>query len=166
MRLQVILIQMFIAVISEGFAVAEEEKHKQQLDQFVKRSHPPVSSQAWIDRINPYLYVGSKQKKSQSKSLTARVVLPLRQITLKDLILNESSSDKNIQRPAPALDAQSISPKRFLRKRADSSSSHSLMDKQTINGDNQSDEEEDLDKHLCAMILPLRTSLNNVLVGS
>ena len=40
------------------------------------------------------------------------------------------------------------------------------MDKQTINGDNQSDEEEDLDKHLCAMILPLRTSLNNVLVGS
>lgn len=59
-----VLLQMFIAVISEGFAVAEEQKKKEQIRALISRSNPQSELPAWFKRLNPYFHFDSK---SQSK---------------------------------------------------------------------------------------------------
>jgi hypothetical protein len=44
---------MFIAVINENFAVAEEQKRKQQLEAFVNRNEPQAVAVSWFSKLNP-----------------------------------------------------------------------------------------------------------------
>lgn len=55
-----ILLQMFIAVINEGFAIAEEEKHKAQVQALVKQTEPQAPTVNWISRINPYRFIKAR----------------------------------------------------------------------------------------------------------
>lgn len=81
----VILIQLFIAVINEGFAVAEDEKHKQQLERFVKRSQAKTEAPSWMDKMNPYNYVKARPKALAPGTLPANLALPLRKAVVRDL---------------------------------------------------------------------------------
>jgi hypothetical protein len=63
----VILLQLFIAVINEGFAIAEEEKQKAQMTAYLKRYQPqqPVT---WVSRWNPYRFVKNRSGENQGKA--------------------------------------------------------------------------------------------------
>jgi hypothetical protein len=50
---------MFIAVINEGFAIAEEDKEAAQMQAFIKRTEPQAPTASWITRLNPYRFIGS-----------------------------------------------------------------------------------------------------------
>ncbi|KAK4699999.1 hypothetical protein P7C70_g6253, partial [Phenoliferia sp. Uapishka_3] len=56
-----ILINMFIAVINENFAIAEEEKHQQQLKAYEDRNNIEVTEPGWFQKINPYSYLKPKE---------------------------------------------------------------------------------------------------------
>ena len=53
----VILVQMFIAVINEGWALAEEQKHREQLRKFVGRTDPQQVEQRWLAWWNPCVVI-------------------------------------------------------------------------------------------------------------
>jgi len=79
---------LFIAVINEGFAIAEEEKQKAQMTAYLKRYEPqkPVS---WVSRWNPYRFVKTRPGKRQSKAV------PLRDISTR----TSSYSDTAFRKP-------------------------------------------------------------------
>ena len=53
---------MFIAVINEGWAIAEAQKHKEQLRIFVGRTTPKQVEQAWLSWWNPYRHLKARPK--------------------------------------------------------------------------------------------------------
>lgn len=77
-----ILLQMFIAVINEGFAIAEEEKHKAQLQAYVKQCQPQAPTANWISRINPYRFVKARPGILSVENLPTNLALPIGQPTL------------------------------------------------------------------------------------
>jgi hypothetical protein len=89
----VILLQMFIAVINEvsskgqivyradfqNFAVAEEEKRKEQIEAFIRKSEPASAHVSWIDRLNPYRLMKAHHHSVKVETLPPNLVLPLKQ---------------------------------------------------------------------------------------
>ncbi|KAH9459057.1 hypothetical protein Pst134EA_019208 [Puccinia striiformis f. sp. tritici] len=66
-----VLLQMFIAVISEGFAVAEEQKKKEQIRALVNRNNPQSELPSWFKRLNPYFRASSKESQfGQKETIT------------------------------------------------------------------------------------------------
>ncbi|GAA5915927.1 hypothetical protein JCM5296_002066 [Sporobolomyces johnsonii] len=59
-----ILMNMFIAVINENFAIAEEEKKARQLEAFINRTATPGQNvtSSWFRRLDPYIYSSSRSK--------------------------------------------------------------------------------------------------------
>ncbi|EIW66778.1 hypothetical protein TREMEDRAFT_40774 [Tremella mesenterica DSM 1558] len=74
-----IVLQMFIAVINENFAVAEEQKRKQQIEAFIRKSEPVSVHVSWIDRLNPYRLIKAHHRAVKVNALPANLVLPLKQ---------------------------------------------------------------------------------------
>ncbi|OCF54943.1 high-affinity cell membrane calcium channel [Kwoniella mangroviensis CBS 10435] len=74
-----ILVQLFIAVINENFAVAEEQKRKQQVEAFIRRAEPQSAHISWIDRLNPYRLMSARHNAVKVGTLPPNLVLPLRQ---------------------------------------------------------------------------------------
>lgn len=68
---------MFIAVINEGFAVAEEEKQKAQMQAFIKHSEPQSPTASWIKRLNPYHYVKARPRAVTADNMRPAFALPL-----------------------------------------------------------------------------------------
>lgn len=79
-----ILLQMFIAVINEGFAIAEEEKQKAQMSAFVQQTEPAAPGVNWIARLNPYRFLKTKPEVISVESLPTNLVLPLGKATVRD----------------------------------------------------------------------------------
>jgi hypothetical protein len=73
---------MFIAVINEGFAIAEEEKHKQQMQAFVKQTQPQAPTVNWITRINPYRFIKARPGILTIDNLPTNLALPAGQAPL------------------------------------------------------------------------------------
>lgn len=73
---------MFIAVINEGFAVAEEEKHKEQMQAFVKQSQPQAPTVNWISLINPYRFLKARPGILTINNLPTNLTLPAGQVPL------------------------------------------------------------------------------------
>ncbi|ORY24315.1 high-affinity cell membrane calcium channel [Naematelia encephala] len=74
-----VVLQMFIAVINENFQVAEEQKRKQQIEAFIRKSEPQSVHVSWIDRLNPYRLMAPRHDAVKVDTLPANLVLPLRQ---------------------------------------------------------------------------------------
>ncbi|WAR58908.1 hypothetical protein PtB15_10B248 [Puccinia triticina] len=88
-----VLLQMFIAVISEGFAVAEEQKKKEQIRALINRSNPQSELPAWFKRLNPYFRPSSNNKLGRNETITldaddlpAETVLPGRKSVVRDFL--------------------------------------------------------------------------------
>ena len=88
---------MFIAVINEvsdwkgsqsdvleNFAVAEEQKRKQQIEAFIRKTEPISIHKSWIDRFNPYRLMAPHHASVKVNSLPPNLVLPIKQITTLD----------------------------------------------------------------------------------
>ena len=89
---------MFIAVINEGFEIAEEEKQRAQVDAFVKRTEPEKPTASWVSRLNPYRFVKARPKVVSVDNLPANLVLPLGKATMRDFMTTarvENSRDKH-----------------------------------------------------------------------
>ncbi|CED84829.1 high-affinity cell membrane calcium channel [Phaffia rhodozyma] len=56
-----IMLQLFIAVIQENFAVAEETKKNHQIEAFLRRTEPRRPQDTFLDKFNPYLLFKPKQ---------------------------------------------------------------------------------------------------------
>ncbi|OXH34034.1 high-affinity cell membrane calcium channel [Cryptococcus neoformans] len=74
-----IVLQMFIAVINENFAIAEEQKRKQQIQAFIHRAEAPSAHASWIDRLNPYRLMTARHRAVRVKTLPPNLILPLKQ---------------------------------------------------------------------------------------
>ena len=70
---------MFIAVINENFAIAEEQKRKQQMEAFIRKTEPVSAHVSWIDRLNPYRLMKAHHNSIKVDTLPANLVLPLKQ---------------------------------------------------------------------------------------
>ncbi|GAA5821176.1 hypothetical protein JCM11251_004500 [Rhodosporidiobolus azoricus] len=58
-----VLGNLFIAVINENFAIAEEEKRARQIENFVNKGVPGKDTTAqWFRRFDPYAYVTAKKQ--------------------------------------------------------------------------------------------------------
>jgi len=87
-----VLIQLFIAVINENFAIAEEEKRKQQLQQFVERDHPKDSHISWIVRWNPYNRFKARPKAVAVDAIPSSLVLPMKKAVVRDYMTDYQQS--------------------------------------------------------------------------
>ncbi|KAK4687032.1 voltage-dependent calcium channel, partial [Tremellales sp. Uapishka_1] len=74
-----IVLQMFIAVINENFAVAEEQKRKQQIQAFIRKTEPQSAHVSWIDRLNPYRLMSARHNAVKVDTLPPNLVLPMKQ---------------------------------------------------------------------------------------
>ncbi|WWC62542.1 uncharacterized protein I303_105138 [Kwoniella dejecticola CBS 10117] len=74
-----ILVQLFIAVINENFAIAEEQKRKQQVEAFIRRAEPQSAHISWIDTLNPYRLMSARHNAVKVGTLPPNLVLPLKQ---------------------------------------------------------------------------------------
>lgn len=83
-RREVILIQLFIAVINENFQVAEETKREQQVAEHLANRDITVGRFAWISKLNPYKYTKSKPKSLVVESLPSNLILPMRKAVIQD----------------------------------------------------------------------------------
>lgn len=81
-----ILLQMFIAVINEGFAIAEEEKHKAQIRAFAKQNEPPEPSVSWISRLNPYRLFKKRWHGATVDAVSANPIAPFGKATIHDYV--------------------------------------------------------------------------------
>jgi hypothetical protein len=70
---------MFVAVINENFQVAEEQKRKRQVEDFIRRGEPRSAHVSWIDRLNPYRLMKAKPSAVRVQALPEALVLPLKQ---------------------------------------------------------------------------------------
>lgn len=71
--------QMFIAVINENFSVAEEQKRKQQIESFIRKTEPVSAHVSWIERLNPYRLIKGRHKAVRVDSVPQNLILPLKQ---------------------------------------------------------------------------------------
>jgi len=95
-----VLIQLFIAVINENFAIAEEEKRKQQLQQFVDRDQPKDSHISWIVRWNPYNRFRARPKAVAVDAIPSSLVLPMKKAVVRDYMTDYQSSAQEEKEPS------------------------------------------------------------------
>jgi len=63
----------------QNFAVAEEEKRKEQIEAFIRKSTPASAHVSWIDRLNPYRLMKAHHHSVKVETLPPNLVLPLKQ---------------------------------------------------------------------------------------
>jgi hypothetical protein len=80
---QVIVLQMFIAVINENFDVAEELKKDKQASTYWATHRPQETKVAWLHRLNPYHWVEANPVKVKV-DLPADLMLPIQQSLIED----------------------------------------------------------------------------------
>lgn len=85
-----ILLQMFVAVIAEGFAVPEADKHKEQLRLLVAKMEPEAKAARWYSKLNPYKYLRSQPSAVavavHYANLPSNMVLPTRKAMVRDMM--------------------------------------------------------------------------------
>jgi hypothetical protein len=63
----------------QNFEIAEEQKRKRQVEEFIRRGAPQSAHVSWIDRLNPYRLVKARHQAVQVRSLPQNLALPLKQ---------------------------------------------------------------------------------------
>jgi hypothetical protein len=76
---EVIVLQMFIAVINENFQVAEEAKRERQASNYVANYQAEVRRPAWVRRLNPYRWVRANPVTVRVEHLPSNLVLPIQE---------------------------------------------------------------------------------------
>lgn len=65
---------MFIAVLNENFTIAEELKHKHQMEAFVLKTEPQAITVGYLTRFNPYNFLKPRPKVTPLESFTEEKV--------------------------------------------------------------------------------------------
>ncbi|CAG8482061.1 10486_t:CDS:10, partial [Acaulospora colombiana] len=100
-----ILLNMFVAVIAENFEIAEEEKHKRQVQAFRQKSDPSIKKEEAIYRWNFYRYFKAKPKAIAVESIPSNLILQTQKSRVWDLLKDDqnigkkSHPEKNFMEP-------------------------------------------------------------------
>jgi len=62
----------------QNFAVAEEQKRKRQIEEFIRKAEPASAHVSWIDRLNPYRLASANRNAVKVSTLPPNLVLPLK----------------------------------------------------------------------------------------
>ncbi|KAF0398415.1 high-affinity cell membrane calcium channel [Gigaspora margarita] len=89
-----VLLNMFIAVVQENFAIAEEEKHKIQVESFRRNADPTVKKDVVIERWNIYRFFKEKPKALAVENIPSSLVLHTQKSRVKELLEDDGSKDK------------------------------------------------------------------------
>ena len=63
----------------QNFQIAEDQKRKQQIDAFIRRTEPASVRVSWVERLNPYRLMKAHHHSIKVEALPANLVLPLKQ---------------------------------------------------------------------------------------
>lgn len=75
----VIVVKSRKLIGSQNFEIAEEQKRKRQVEEFIRRGEPQSAHVSWIYRLNPYRLVKARHQAVHVRSLPQNLVLPLKQ---------------------------------------------------------------------------------------
>ena len=89
---QVIMLQLFIAVINENFDIVEEQKKKKQASYYWAMQQPIKASPLWLKRLNPYRWFKANPKAIAVESLPANLVLPMQKSMVEDYPMQRPES--------------------------------------------------------------------------
>ncbi|CAG8639396.1 14659_t:CDS:10, partial [Cetraspora pellucida] len=89
-----VLLNMFIAVVQENFAIAEEEKHKIQVETFRRNADPTIKKDVAIERWNIYRYFKEKPKPLAIESIPSSLILHTQKSRVKELLEDDDSVNK------------------------------------------------------------------------
>lgn len=86
---------MFIAVISEGFAIPEHLKHKEQLSAFVAKIEPKARPARWRRMLNPYEHLRTTDASAvavalEYAQLPSEMILPMRKSFVREFVAARS----------------------------------------------------------------------------
>ncbi|WVO12615.1 hypothetical protein L204_100220 [Cryptococcus depauperatus] len=149
-----IVMQMFIAVINENFAIAEELKRKQQVEAFIRKAETPSAHVSWIDRLNPYRLISSRHKAIRISALPPSLVLPLKQSVGFDLATE--NANLSLQNPKSAKGAI----RRLLGRRNDEKAIPLKILKGQARAINGGEDEDEDDRGLTDLLPPLHATVS------
>lgn len=114
---------MFIAVISEGFAVPENEKHKEQLRLFIAKIEPEARTARWYAKLNPYKYLRTRPSAVavavHYANLPSNMMLPMRRSMVKDILTSKEGGvriDRSIRVGKGLIWSQTDDSSRFVNR--------------------------------------------------
>ena len=116
-----ILLQMFIAVLNEGFEIVEEEKQRAQAEAFARRHEPQTPTVSWVSRWNPYRFFKARSAgTANAMSRPMQESLPLGPATRRDLRDSDGYGfrDRPDQRQDSSAGSYISSLKRMVRRKA------------------------------------------------
>lgn len=90
----VILVNMFIAVLNENFSIAEELKHKQQMEAFVRNNGPQAATVTWVRKFNPYNFLRPRPKAGRVENMPSNLVLPMKKAVVRDYLTGSNLDEK------------------------------------------------------------------------
>lgn len=85
---------MFVAVVAENFEIAEEEKHKRQIQAFKQKSAPSVDKDDIMYRWNFYRYFEAKPKAISVESIPSYLILPTQKSRVRDFLKENQDIEK------------------------------------------------------------------------
>ncbi|CAG8834078.1 7917_t:CDS:2, partial [Racocetra persica] len=90
----VVLLNMFIAVVQENFAIAEEEKHKIQVETFRRNADPTIKKDVVIERWNIYRFFKEKPKALAIENLPSSLILHTQKSRVRELLEDDDNTNK------------------------------------------------------------------------
>ncbi|CAG8605027.1 225_t:CDS:2, partial [Racocetra fulgida] len=85
---------MFIAVVQENFAIAEEEKHKIQVETFRRNADPTIKKDFVIERWNIYRFFKEKPKALAIENLPSSLILHTQKSRVRELLEDDDNTNK------------------------------------------------------------------------
>ncbi|KAG5641384.1 hypothetical protein DXG03_005366 [Asterophora parasitica] len=109
---EVLVLQMFVAVINENFQVAEEAKKGEQASKYWA-SHNQSHQSSWSRKFNPYRWIKASPVKVKVDNLPANLVLPMQKSLVQDYAVPKyDARSPNAQQPA----ASTSKPRHYSNK--------------------------------------------------
>ncbi|CAG8690947.1 18676_t:CDS:10, partial [Dentiscutata erythropus] len=93
-----VLLNMFIAVVQENFAIAEEEKHKIQVESFRRNADPTIKKDVVIERWNIYRFFKEKPRALAVENIPSSLVLHTQKSRVKELLEDDNKKSKKTRK--------------------------------------------------------------------
>lgn len=115
-RLVVIVMQMFIAVINENFDVAEEAKKGRQASHYWASQRQEKAHTSWTKKLNPYRWFTPAPKAIAVGNLPSSLILPMQKALVQDYSLPKREPSTKVNSFSPSIFKPSLIPYRHPPK--------------------------------------------------
>ncbi|KAI7905468.1 Ion transport protein-domain-containing protein [Cokeromyces recurvatus] len=90
-----VLVNMFIAVLMENFEIAEEDKRKRQVLQFMEKTENELDKNTVVSRWNLYRYFKPKAKGLDIKNIPSNLILSVQKSIVREFMNEATESNIN-----------------------------------------------------------------------